>query len=655
MVLQKNNHLKKTVVGLIFMLLIVTISLPLTAQQIKDLMDLPLEELMKIKVTVASKKIKSINNAPGIITVISNQEIKGFAALNLGQILNRIVGASFLTANVFSDNLVQFRGQSLTPYNNHTLILLNGRPIRDPISGGLNSPVFTAFPVNTIDHIEIIRGPGSVLYGSCAYSGVINIITKTLTDNSKKINLSVGAGSNETFSQNVDFSFKKGNFSAMLGISHLDDEGPFYEFTGYEGIKGSANFDRKTLGFAVNIKYKDFCVNGYYGRFYPYALSGAHNTWSNKDPHSCVNQETFFADIGYAHNVGEKITLNANFTYNKHYIDQECGSSMNGQDYLFELSANIRPNEKSNIVIGGIKEQDDYYGENFYDDKTFIYSFYAQADYKFFEKIKLIGGVQYNKIENIKGNLSPRAGVITNFSKNFSMKILYSQAFRKAYPLETSFNHPLFKGNLEIKPELINTTEVQLYYQTKKLLSSITVFNSNMSDIISRKWHINSSAPQGKYLKYYNAGTHDYYGIELEEKYNVSKKLLFVGSYSYQMNKNENGVKNAALHPNTMVKFGILYHTPKINIGLFNSYFGEPTQVSILNPGFDDSNPAPKAYNLLSLKISCKIMDDVSISLQGDNLLDKDIRYPEYTGRVVNSLIPLYAGKILWGTIFISR
>ena len=57
-------------------------------------------------------------------------------------------------------------------------MLLNGRPVRESMEGGITSEMFESFPIGIIERIEVVRGPGSVLYGSDAFSGVINIITE---------------------------------------------------------------------------------------------------------------------------------------------------------------------------------------------------------------------------------------------------------------------------------------------------------------------------------------------------------------------------------------------------------------------------------------------------------------------------------------------
>lgn len=220
----------KITVLLIIISLFICRTPSLLASEPNDLMDLSMEDLMTM-VTTASKKSEKIEDAPSVITVISQKEIKGYSAKNLGEVLNRVVGAIFLSANCFTDNVVSFRAQSTTPYNNHILILLNGRPIRDPGTGGLNCSVYDTFPLDAIDHIEIILGPGSVLYGSCAFSGVINIKTKIQKDNGLKSEISISARSYNGYNESITAGLKKNDLETYFAFSHFRDEGQEFEFT----------------------------------------------------------------------------------------------------------------------------------------------------------------------------------------------------------------------------------------------------------------------------------------------------------------------------------------------------------------------------------------------------------------------------------------
>ncbi len=618
----------------------------------RNLLELSLEELLNVEVTVASKKAESIHDAPGIITVISRQEIEGFAAENLGQVLNRVVGTAFLSPDVFSNQTLMFRGQEVTPYNNHTLILLNGRPLRDPISGGLNGVVWNGFPLDAIDQIEIIRGPGSVLYGSCAYSGVINIITNKHTSEPLTGGVSARAGSYSAFAQNANLRFGKGELKGNLGFSHYDDDGPEFEFTDYRNVHSSDNFYRGGYGMVTTMNYRDFSLNAYLGNYEPYSLNGS-EYW---DPGYHNDHKLTNFDLGYNHKFGDRFSLSLNGTYNKHHWESALDAGVTeGTSNLYEATGFIHPNDKLNIVVGGGFEATDWGGVLVNSGEQDSNFFYTQIDYAATEQIKLIGGVQYNKIQRIDGHASPRVGVVGHFNERWGGKLLYSEAFRRAYPLETSFAIIVFRGNPDLAPELIQTTEAQLFYTGKTGQVSITLFKSHMSDIISRKYFDAPELRPPFYLQYLNGGTWDFEGLEFEGKWSFSKQLLGTANASYQTNERA-GVDDATLHPNEMVKLGLLYNTGAWSLGVFNTYVGASQSTTLVNPGSNVANPEADAYNLLSAKYRAHLTKlgqggDLSLSLEVDNLLDKEITYVDYPNKQVNTLIPLYEGMVWAGSL----
>lgn len=142
--------------------------------------DMSLEDLLSVEIVTASKKAESLSDAPGVVTVITAGEIRAFGATNLMDALQRVPGLQPISSHLFVQNVASMRGDLMTHTDNHVLILLDGRPVREGLLGGTNSPVYTGFPIDMIERVEVIRGPGSVLYGTNAFTGVVNIITKKL-------------------------------------------------------------------------------------------------------------------------------------------------------------------------------------------------------------------------------------------------------------------------------------------------------------------------------------------------------------------------------------------------------------------------------------------------------------------------------------------
>ena len=143
----------------------------------ESLWDISLEELGQIRVvSIASGTETPLDKAAAITSVINANDIAAMGATDLDQVLETVPGLHVNHSDqAFSPKYV-FRG--ITSSNNpQALMLINGIPATTMMYGN-RSNAWGGMPVKAIERIEVIRGPGSALYGADAYSGVINIITK---------------------------------------------------------------------------------------------------------------------------------------------------------------------------------------------------------------------------------------------------------------------------------------------------------------------------------------------------------------------------------------------------------------------------------------------------------------------------------------------
>ncbi len=156
---------------------------------------MPFAELMDLDVEVATKTKVSIQDAPSIVSVITANEIKNVGARDIEDILKSVPGIDAV-CDYFGNSRIAVRGLfSLKWRNNKIKIMLNGHSLSTAYSGD-PMKFFRTIPLDNIEKIEIIRGPGSALYGENAFVGVINIITK---DGTAPCKASLKAGSFETY------------------------------------------------------------------------------------------------------------------------------------------------------------------------------------------------------------------------------------------------------------------------------------------------------------------------------------------------------------------------------------------------------------------------------------------------------------------------
>lgn len=143
----------------------------------KDLTQVSLESLagLNVQVVSASKEAGSLRDATSAIFVITREDIQRSGAQHLADLLVMVPGVQVArqSANEWAISARGFNGN----YNNKMLVLIDGRSVYNPIWGGVTWNE-QDFPLEEIDHIEVIRGPGGTLWGVNAMNGIVNVITK---------------------------------------------------------------------------------------------------------------------------------------------------------------------------------------------------------------------------------------------------------------------------------------------------------------------------------------------------------------------------------------------------------------------------------------------------------------------------------------------
>ncbi|NOV30435.1 TonB-dependent siderophore receptor [Methylomonas sp. ZR1] len=131
-------------------------------------------------VSIASGYKQPISKAPSIATVITADDIKQIGATDIDEALESVPGLHVERNTIGYNPIYTFRG-IYSQFNQQVLMMINGIPITNSYTGS-RSEVWGGMPIRDIARIEIVRGPGSAVYGADAFAGVINVITKTKQD-----------------------------------------------------------------------------------------------------------------------------------------------------------------------------------------------------------------------------------------------------------------------------------------------------------------------------------------------------------------------------------------------------------------------------------------------------------------------------------------
>ena len=298
--------------------------------------------------------------------------------------------------------------------------------------------------------------------------------------------------------------------------------------------------------------------------------------------------------------------------------------------------------------LGGITRQElngDYISHQVKFSETWLNQ-YLQIDYAPWDFLKLIAGVQFNQVPGTSLDISPRWGLIANFTKEIGIKLLYGNAFRAAYANGKVSASPNLFGNPNLASEKIATLDAQLFYTSPKFAASLTYYMSDQQGTIGMD---PSTSRPG------NTGGAKSYGIEFETKWMISPSWSFTGSMSYQENHDLEGRYGIGLIPNFMAKAGISYLSPQgISLGLFNSFYSAAEKI----PGATIANPPADEHNWMTFKASVPLkaitsrtdIPNMIFSIYGENLLVEDVYFPEFF-RGANNTFPLRTGVAVHGSV----
>lgn len=472
----------------------------------QDLQSLSLEELMEVKVKVATQTEKSLREAPGIITVIDENEIRSSGARNLLEILATVPGFS-LGHDVLGNISLLTRG--IWAQEGRILLLWDGHEMNDRSYGTIQ--LGDHFPADHIKRIEIIRGPGSVIYGGIAELGVINVITKKAEDlngyavSASHSRTSEGPSGNTL---SVQLGQKSGDLSfslkGMFRESNFSDQN-YTDENGTTADLGNNNSRMKNEHLNLRLDWKNF--------YYKY-LRDDYKTknivlWGDleNNPGSGIIRNpvpkeypTTSQHFGWKGNLSDDWKLHT-YVQNKNQLPYYQPDTTNEVAYanswrrsverrLLGTTLHYRPEEKSNLLFGAEFSDDksrvqnrlnysgspDTFGNGSRQYRLSNTAFFGQYDLST-SIANITAGIRYDNPSITRDVFVPRLG-ITKVMGRHHIKALFAEAFRAPLIENISLNE-------SIEPEITRTYELEYGFQfTPKTSLTTNLFSTSVQDII---------------------------------------------------------------------------------------------------------------------------------------------------------------------------
>lgn len=512
--------------------------------------DLSLEELQKLKangipseleafinslITVASQKASSTRESPSIVTLITAEEINKSGARDLVDILRLVPGFEFAFDG---DNSIGIGVRGNWANEGKVLLQIDGVQVNDIFTGQIE--FVNRFPLSSIKRIEIIRGPGSAIYGGFAELGVINVITKN-GDDLKGLQVTGNYGqfkegnARRTIEANGGYYLKGWDISvsALAGEGNRSDReafvqsaffNPFAPTTG-RAISMADNSLVNPLFINTKVAFKKVSLSVIYDNHETAELGFVNNA---DERFVTKSANSFYSEIKYDWLLNSKLTITPSiyYTTQKPQINNLPDSVLLLEDWAERIKASVNFNynfsRKLNLITGFNYFTD--YASNDKDSITTATSFVKSISYQnyaaflqFTAKSRVANfvlGARYENNSKFGNSFVPRIAITKKYGK-MNGKVLYSSSFRSptieniALGIEET-GGAMMTFTQGIKPEKTTVTEIEFGYQaSRNTFITFNLFDTSIKDPIV---YINDL---GLYTNLEKTGSR---GIELEAR-----------------------------------------------------------------------------------------------------------------------------------------
>lgn len=567
-------------------------------------------------VVTATRASVNRNNVPMTISVINRAEIEESSESALLPVLSERVPGLFVTQRGVTGfgvaaggtGGITMRGVGGSP-TTEILVLIDGHP---QYMGVMGHHLPDAYVASDVEKVEVIRGPASILYGSNAMGGVINIITRRQNTEGWNANGRVMYGSYNTQKYMANGGLKKGKFNGYLSLNHDRTDGhrsnsDFAITNGYAKLGYQLNEHFQVWGDASLAAYK------------------AQNPGTTANPMIDNTADILrgVASVTVENNYG-KLSGALKFFYNfgDHKVNdgyREGAAPTNffyrstDHNYGITFYQTFRP-FAGNMITAGIdyknfgghawNDYTDATPDNHILPDTSLYELggYVIMQQTLFEKLTLNVGVRLENSERFGTEWVPQAGLSYRPLRHTVLKASVSKGFRSPTIREMYMFPP---HNPDLQPERMINYEVSVGqgFFEGRLTAELTGYIADGSNLIMTQ--------MGKNL---NAGDFKNKGIEFSLRWNALKNLNIQGNYSYL-----HAEKPILSAPGQQAYIAASYRMHKWTLSANYQYVHDLYTQSPI----PETDPHKENYGLWNVKVSYRPLKWLDVFVKGENLTDK--------------------------------
>ena len=622
------------------------------AAEEQDLFSLSFEDLLNVQVDIASKTNETLSSVPSTIRVFSRKQIQALGVDNAYEVMNFVPGMQS-TRGDWVGAVPKDHARGVYLDSGNVLVMINGERVNES-SFGKASVYLPYIPVEVIEKIEFIRGPGSALYGSNAFLGVMNIVT------SKERNtLQLVLGNNGRYGATGQFNTSLSDDTSLFAsFSYDQKDGESYP----QGVKDPL----EALYLEAGVDYKKLQLRARYNET---SLDEFLNLagYSEQNQH---NSDNTFVGIKYNWINNDKLKLDSSYSFTKHNIssagliatfddipDFLVGPAWQTTDSKFEtelsyqfdnqwqLAAGIEYSEAKQTEAGVRTSYYDFDSEQIIIDPAFeqqgivsvmdfpefsslkftfeTLSAYGQLKIPYSDALTLFIGARYDDVKDIDSKLSPRLAGVYKINSEHTVKLQYGESFRTPVTNELFSNDDVTIGNPSLRSESIKTTELVWHYKTSELQANAVLFYNELNDFINIEPTLSGDA----LFTFTNSFNTQNSGIELDSTWQSSKDFSITGTYTQYF---EDPINASFKRFASIISSYNLSDSWQVSLNLL---WRDTVEVS----SETGAHFKQSAYSLLGGSLKWQLNNNSQLMLKAENLLGK--KYNAFDPRIDNGAV----------------
>ena len=502
----------------------VSAAVPTRAQ---ELFELDLDSLRNVKVITAGRRAQAIDEAPGAVTVFTREEMDALGVRTLDELLNFVPGMrsyTFVGPDTSGKTVIESRGV-YEPYGHMMLLLLDGQRLSAAYNGNFTG-ANRWLSLTPIERVEIIRGPGSALYGGNAMTAVINLISsrdqarqlavlETGGFGHQRAAVQTGGGQNQAWHWRAWLEWQRDDgddyhnaFDPLQRDDHTQDP--------RRGKDALLSLGHRDLELQVRHHWRrseDFYLLGRLAddlNFSETEQNNARLSWRLGDPEqhqltvALAWLEAHWQGLTRLAPNGVPPYLNGDFIGGPALKHREWQGSA---DALWQLDDRNIINyglawERATIPrsaaygnydtltgawLGAVQLQDDDAHRIVADEDRRLHGGYLQWDHRFSPTLRAVLGARFDKYDPGDQALTPRLSLLWQRDERNSLELQYAEAYRPPSQADQFIREtPVVAASSGLDPIRSQTLETSWQYRDEQFDSEVTLYALRIKDLIGR-------------------------------------------------------------------------------------------------------------------------------------------------------------------------